>query len=542
VGADRRSWRRDVLLVVILLLVGGTVKGWLLARSQVLARDGVGYIEYAARLEQEPLGQVLRTEQQHPLYPLSVLAVHRMTLPFTGDQPASLHWQFSAQLANLIAGVLLAVPMYFLGKELFDRRVGFWGALLFQVLPVPARVTADTLTEGTYLLWVAMALLLAVQGLRTRSLHWFILAGLSGGLAYLVRPEGALIIVLTGVVLLFMQVVRAWRMPWSQAAKCAISLGLAGALTAAPYWYTIGGLTNKPSSLEFLKTLKGKLASVSPTPELGDGLLLASRFSDGTDGIERDSVGPLFALYEVLDEVCKGFYYVTWIPVVGGLTWYRRRVASSPGLLLLLLVMAVSLLVLWQLAMKVHYVSERHTLLIVLCGSILGVATMFHWAAQLGARPGMALSPTWQKWFGHRRRWRFAFQVGMLSLLALGLIQTLKPLHKHRLGHKMVGLWLTCEMKPGDKFTDPYGLASFYADQRLSLRPEPTDPASRKAAHRYLLVEPADRDLHRCRQIEHEKELMGAAEVVFTWPNADQPELILYRSNKRRVLSSGAAP
>src|SRR5207249_2546738 len=69
----------------------------------------------------------------------------------------------AAQLVSAIAGVLLVVPTYLLGRMLFGRNVGFAAALLFQVLPVPARITSDGLAEGLYLLGSATALVIGVR-------------------------------------------------------------------------------------------------------------------------------------------------------------------------------------------------------------------------------------------------------------------------------------------------------------------------------------------------------------------------------------------
>jgi hypothetical protein len=533
--------------VLILFLFGGAVKGWLVSHSEVLARDGVGYIQFAARLGKEPCGEVLRSEQQHPLYPLCILTAHQLLRHLTSNEADCLAWQTSAQLANLLGGVLLALPMFLMGRDLFDRRVGFWGALLFQILPVPARVTADSLSEGTYLLWVAWAMYLAIRGLQTRNPPWFLLCGAAGAFAYLVRPEGALIIVLAGVMLLFMQIVHSWRLPWLRLPACVGGLALAAALTAAPYWYTIGHVSNKPATREFIDSLINKAFVRSSSHDEArliakhaGSLLLASRFSEGTDGLDHHNVSTLFVLIEVLDEVCKSFYYVTWVPLLLGLPWYVRRIRKTPGLLLLLLLVLVSFLVLWRLAAKVHYVSERHTLLIVMCGCMLSAATLFHWGrvlASLRATQASHAGRSWLCWTSTRRGWRRAVQLVFLILLGIGLLQTLKPLHQHRLGHKEVGLWLARQLKPGDSLVDPYGLASFYADQRLA-RPNHIDADVKKKGHRYLLVEPADKDRHRLQLIAHEKQRMGTAEAVFSWPNERNPELLVYKSSKKRVVSA----
>ena len=63
----------------------------------------------------------------------------------------------ATQVASSVAGVLLVIPMYLLGRMLFGRFAGFAGAALFQLLPVPAHVTADGLTEALYLLCAVSA-------------------------------------------------------------------------------------------------------------------------------------------------------------------------------------------------------------------------------------------------------------------------------------------------------------------------------------------------------------------------------------------------
>ena len=40
-----------------------------------------------------------------------------------------------AQLASNLAAVLLVIPMFLFGAALLDRRIAFWGTLLFHALP-----------------------------------------------------------------------------------------------------------------------------------------------------------------------------------------------------------------------------------------------------------------------------------------------------------------------------------------------------------------------------------------------------------------------
>ena len=62
--------------------------------------------------------------------------------------------------------MLLVLPVFCLGRELFDRRVGFGTALLLQCVPVSGRILADGLSEALFLLFASSALLWSVRALR----------------------------------------------------------------------------------------------------------------------------------------------------------------------------------------------------------------------------------------------------------------------------------------------------------------------------------------------------------------------------------------
>ena len=534
-GTARSGQWRDAGRIVVLLVISGAVKGWLLFHTEVPAKDGIGFIQYAARLRQEPWGQVLRQTQQHPLYPIHIRVTAELVEAVAGET-SSTTWQLSAQLPNALAGILLVVPLYLLGREVFGRRVGFWAALLFQVLPVPARVTADALSEGVYLFWSAVALWAAVRGLRTRAPGWFALAGVAGGLAYLTRPEGALVVCAAGFLAVALRVLGAWPVGWVRGFACGSCLAVATLATVLPYWLTIGGLSVKPSFHNVLQADAGRSEGAptggSPT------LLLASRFTPGVDGKEWGEVSVWFALYEVVDEVCKGFHYVLWVPALVGVWWFRRRLRTSPGFALLVFLGLLHLLVLWRLAVVNHYVSERHTVLLVLCGTIVAAAALFEAAERWPAkkRPDdeepmpSAAAPRRRAaalLFDAVRRPRVVVGVVLVLLVGAGLVKTLRTMHGHRAGHRLAGLWFAAHARPGDQLVDPYGWALFYAERTPIIFP-PADSAPSASANRYLVVEPHDRDTRRQQIIQEASAGVGAGEPVLSWPQEASPRLVLY--------------
>src|SRR5262249_39299917 len=118
--------------------------------------------------------------------------------------------RLSAQVASNLAALLLVVPMFLLAKTLFDRRIAFWGTLLFHCLPASAHLLSDGLSESLFLLLTFCGLLCAVRGLRGSSLKPFIWCGVFAGLSYLTRPEGLLLVAAVVFTLFAVQVRAAW--------------------------------------------------------------------------------------------------------------------------------------------------------------------------------------------------------------------------------------------------------------------------------------------------------------------------------------------
>src|ERR1700729_4011693 len=113
----------DARWLLLLLVLTAALRVWLLCHTEVAARDSIGFIRYALQFESQPWAEVVRTNHQHPGYPLAILAA---SLPVRqwSTQPDTVRMQFSAQLASSLAGLLLIFPMFYLGKRLFNSRVG----------------------------------------------------------------------------------------------------------------------------------------------------------------------------------------------------------------------------------------------------------------------------------------------------------------------------------------------------------------------------------------------------------------------------------
>jgi hypothetical protein len=526
---------RDLGLLALLLGAAVGLRAWLLCHTEVAARDSIGFIRYALEFQGEignkSWAEVLRTNHQHPGYPLAVLAVSLPVRAFVHAPMPDL-MRISAQLASSLAAILLVVPMYFIGKLLLNRATGFWAALMFQCLPVTGHLLSDGLSEALFLLLTATALLLAGLALHSGSWRRYALCGVFCGLAYLTRPEGALVLVATGLSLLGLQALPVWRRPWRRTLACGLTLTVAALATGSPYFLTIGGFSAKPSA----RQLMGQEVDKPPQARgPGEGLRLAG---DGpplaavpavilsTDGSLTDRLAR--GLWGLGTELVNGFHYVGWVPALLGMWWNFRRVRHVPAFLPLVILGLLHGLVLWRLAVVVGYLSDRHIQVMVLCG-IYPVATALlelpgRLRGWLDARGWLDRAPALGALLT-----RGGPALSLLLLVALtgwGLPKTLHTLHQRRAGYHAAGLWLGEHAHPSDTIYDRHAWAHYYAG-RVFVEGQPIhhEPDHHPVSY-HVIGKPkdgADPEPPLQERFPCEKKLrkLGAT-VVYHWP-PDQP-------------------
>jgi hypothetical protein len=502
------SPRRDLAWLAVLLLVAAGIHLWLVAHTEVTARDGIGFMRYAWQLQSQPWGQVLRQNPHPPFYPLCVLA---MSYPVRRLAAADelVVMQLSAQLTSVLAGTLLVIPMFYLGHTLFNASAGFWAALLFQCLPAGSRVLGDALSEGVFLLLIATGLLLALQAFRAQSCLRFAGCGLCGGLAYLTRPEGVLLVAATGVVLLGLQLSPARRWRWGCMASCTATLVVAALAVSSPYMAVIKNFTNKTTGLEILEGARLKRPDSPAWPTLAAFPLAVY----GADSKDLDFwKHHAWCLRSVGLEIVKGYHYVGWLPALLGLVWYRRRLWEVPGAWVLLVLMVLDLAVLWRVAFVAGYVAERHSLLTVMSSSFWAVAMITNMAEGLAAAfRNRGWLPSNSRFWTKAPAWSVAF---FLALAVSGLPKTLEPLHINRAGFHAAGVWLAQQVRPGEQILDPFCWVEYYAGQVHEQALHPT-PCVRP---RYVVLGGSKNEHERLPTVPAARYFAAQGTLVYHWP------------------------
>lgn len=515
----------DWALIGLLLLLAVGLRVWMISQTTVAARDSIGFIRYVWQLENQPWKQVFRNNPHPPIYPLTVLAVSiplRQLLP----GPLSVQMQFCAQLASALAGILLVLPMYFLGQELFSRKVGFWGTCLFMFLPVVARVTSDALSEGVFLLFAVSALALAVRAVRTRWVWGMAWCGLFSSLAYLTRPEGMLVAVSAGLVLLGVQWVPNWRWPWRRWCLASGALTLSILLIACPYVLVMGRVTNKPTAMDILsgacsdpahrpavpgedscrveRIVPGQSALEQRGPFFRQGPLLASTLAVTWHGKwEQENSPSWWACRAICNEIIKDFHYFAAFPALLGFWWHRKRLWDAPWFWIPVLLCVLQVLVVWRVVLLRGYVSQRHLLILVLCGTYPAVAAVPQLIRRL---PALA-----------DRRSRLLEGLAFLALVGFGLPEGLKPIHASRAGHRAAGLWLEKNSQPYDVIIDPFCWAYFYSGRMFLEGAKPLPPPGSEPRVFVVMETPREEDL-QTPDIVEAAALASKGAIVFRCP------------------------
>jgi hypothetical protein len=348
-------------------------------------------------------------------------------------------------------------------------------------------------------------------------------------LAYLTRPEGILIVAAVGGVLVGRRLFVDRKIISIETAKQLAALVLTGAIVAAPYMLIIQGFSNKTTTKDIMKPhlsatdetvdQHGYLSMLFPCSIRGS---ISSKFAvwwpDGKVGGFQDHLW--WSLYALAIEIGRGFFYVAWIPAVIGLWTFRSRLRTWCGETLLLTLCLLQCLALLRVGMVAGYVSDRHVLVIVMCGLFWAVGGVLSLAELSFAR----LVP-----FGN---WILSPVMIFLILIGAALPKTLEPMHTNRAGHKAIGLWLAKHLKPGDEVDDDFCWAAHYAG--LTFRDDlPGSASAGEPRNRYVVHDcrPDHRDRFRKPSAPVDNLVAAGGKAVYHWPEQvpmEEAQIILF--------------
>src|SRR5262249_29745918 len=148
-----------------------------------------------------------------------------------------------------------------------------------------------------------------VHAVQERSVWRSLLCGLFAGLAYLTRPEGALILPAFGAVLIALQLRSDWRCSWPRFFACGASAAATAALVGALYVGATGKLTNKPSPRIIMDPSLSADRSAGCGPQL---------FAAAVTNTDRRGLLCARSAWAIVTEINQGYHYLASIPMLLG--------------------------------------------------------------------------------------------------------------------------------------------------------------------------------------------------------------------------------
>jgi hypothetical protein len=198
--------------------------------------------------------------------------------------------------------------------------------------------------------------------------------------------------------------------------------------------------------------------------------------------------------------------------------WGTVRVRSSTGRWLIAIYVILFAAVLVRHAMTLGYLSDRHTLTMVVATLPWASAGMLACARRVASSIGppvhshedVGMAPE----VASERRWGI---VGLAALVVVGVAVRAKPAHASRWGHQAAGRWLIEHSDPSDAILDTRGWAAFLAE-RPSYDPWHVRQALTDAQLRYIVVGADELDARSRRAATLRALLAFAAEPVAELP------------------------
>jgi 4-amino-4-deoxy-L-arabinose transferase-like glycosyltransferase len=191
-----RSRRRPIHIdwaLLAIFLAGLTVRAAFVSLPRMARWDEASYLVIARNLlAGHGYSELMGAPDVHQPPTVSLLAAAGLALHLPLNTAAAIP-------SHLLLGSLVVLPLYALGRAVYDRRAGLLAALLGALYPALAvsPLYWGTLTEPPYLLFILTGVYAAYRcslGINggARPWGWAALMGLAFGLGYLTRPESLL--------------------------------------------------------------------------------------------------------------------------------------------------------------------------------------------------------------------------------------------------------------------------------------------------------------------------------------------------------------
>ncbi|MBN2189758.1 MAG: glycosyltransferase family 39 protein [Candidatus Aureabacteria bacterium] len=379
----------------------------------VPAKDGLTFAEIAACFSRGDFKAAL-SHEYHPLYPFLISVFSKFTADF-----------IDAGLAvSLLFGFLLVIPVYLASLRLFDRKAAVISSVFCIFHPYLLRFSSNVLSESIYLFFAGFAFLCGLEGVKNRKTGYFIAVSFFSVFAYLVRPEGAGVLLAVVSALLFIpfQGLRFLKRLWLAFLVVAVFL-----IMVFPYIYTIKQfqgewrLTQKTRITSLLGMDKEEeiVDNAQPVPEPVEEYPLKAA-PQKPEGIKLAVKGS----EQLIRKILQGVFLPVAVFALIGIA-IRKKYPRSQAEFIPLLAFLIYISVLFMVAIRTD-ISYRHTAFLMLLGCVYSGAGVCEFTSLFSKKTGSRLL------------WAILF----VCIIAMS-VKGLKPVGMDKECRKTVGIWIS---------------------------------------------------------------------------------------------------
>lgn len=446
--------KREHLFLLGCALLATIIRLFALSYEYVITPDGVVYAGLGRQLASGHFHQGL-SAYYPPLYPL---LVGLSSLVFAD-------LEFAGRFVSVLAGGLLILPVYFLARNFYGKKVAVLAACLTVVSPVMIYYSTLLLTESTYTLLFTTVVLVGWYALTQSSPSLFFLTGLTLGMCYLIRPEAFGFIFLFVVVLLIAARLNSRAEQPRGALRNLAALLIGFTLLASPYIIYLHNQTGRwmisekmsvhllryaqaePSTTQAPLAISPPGASQAEAPPVASTSILTKIIVNATKTLRSE--------YEIFNLIFPPLFVLLTGVGLFSAKWSRTRLAQEFYLASFMIVSCIGYAL---TVVDIRYLVPLLPLLI--CWVANGIAEFEKWFAQTASEiRGKERS-------GRSSGWMVGATLILLSvILLLPLFVYLNRGDKwdDYLGQKRAGAWIKAHAQGPPRVMAENPITSFYA-------------------------------------------------------------------------------
>ena len=458
---EKKEYDRRFLFA--LLLVAFLIRIPLLVYPEVIHNDGTAYIGHAKQI----LSGDWSVGKTHPCYPGLIALFHFFT---PNDEIAGI-------LVSVIFGALLVLPVFYLGKAIFNEKVGMLSALFATVHPFLYIPSGSVLTESTFHFLLATSVLFGWKAFDKGRFKDILLFSLFTCFSYLTRPEGIGFLLIFGVWMLLINPAKE-RRPWAKRAVIILLTISSFLVLSFPYFIQLRKETGR---WQISKKVSVSIGSSSEEAELPverirvkKEISFSSLLKSPMSVVKKMGIGFLQSLYKFQ----QVYTPLLSLLLILGLILSKGKSFSIKGNLYL-----ISYFVYFFAFIHAFFwVDRRYT------SHVVSIA--LPWAAV-----GFVEITSWARRRFQEEKFRRKFPATFLIIILIVLFAQGRVIHprEHRFIQKEVGLWMKDHLAKEGKLMSSLPQEAFYAERTWVRIPrgsyEEILVAARSKGVRYLIVD-----------------------------------------------------